>query len=258
MPDTGKSVIRTENLWVVRRALGRPPVYALRGVNFSVAPGEFVAIFGDVGVGKTTLLETLAGLLCPERGLVEWRLRGGRTRFWRPGLGLPRLEGRVGLLFQNPERQLFGATALEDVAWGLQADGDPQERAQAALAEAGVEPDLWGVALHRLSRGERRRVALAGVLARRPEVLLLDEPLAALDLDGQKRMWGLVEAFRLRTGGGVVVASHWPDELLPRADRVVCLVSGEVAFSGSPRAFLHAAAHREALGRLLGRGAVTR
>ncbi len=245
-------MIRAENLWVARRSFGRAPVHALKGVDFSVSRGEFVALFGDVGAGKTTLLETLAGLLCPEQGFVEWRLRDGKQRVWKPGLAPPRFGGRVGLLFQNPEKQLFGATALEDVAWGLRTDGDPQDRAQAALAEAGVAPDLWRAALHRLSRGERRRVALAGVLAREPDVLLLDEPLAALDLEGQDRMWRLVETFRLRTGGGVVVASHWPDDVLPRADRVVCLVAGEVAFSGPPGDFLRAAAHQEALGQFLG------
>ncbi len=258
MPHAGQDVIRAENVWVLRRSVGRAPVWALRGVGFSVLRGEFVALLGDVGAGKTTLLEILAGLLVPRRGSVEWRLVGGAQRVWKPGSPPPRLEGRVGLLFQNPENQLFGATALEDVAWGLRADDAPEDRARAALTEAGLAPALWRAPLHRLSRGERRRVALAGVLARGPEVLLLDEPLAALDLEGQERMWRLVEAFRVRTGGGVVVASHWPAEVLPRADRVVCLAAGEVVFSGPAQEVLRAAACQEALGRILGVGPATR
>ncbi len=245
-------MIRARDLSVVRRGPGRPPVRALRGVCVGVGPGEVLAVLGPTGSGKTTLIEALAGLCPISGGRVEIGPEGQGVS-WGPG-GVPPAGVRqgIGTLFQMPERQLFGATALEDVSWGLGPGG--RERAQGALARVGLGRELWDVPLALLSRGERRRVALAVALVREPRVLLLDEPLAGLDPDGQGLLWEELRVFLVRERGAVVLTSHWPEEVLPRAHRVLCLDRGEVRFDGTPGEFLQAARHRPGLARLLPRG----
>ena len=240
-------MIRARDVSVVREGPGRPPVRALRGVSVAVGGREVLAVLGPTGSGKTTLIEALAGL-CP--------LSGGRVETARASWGageVPPADVRrgIGTLFQMPERQLFGATALEDVSWGLGPGG--RERAGRALERVGVGRDLWGMPLAVLSRGERRRVALAVALVREPRVLLLDEPLAGLDPGGQKLLWEELEGFVAGQGGAVVITSHWPEEVLPRAHRVLCLDRGEARFVGTPGEFLAAARRRAELARLLPR-----
>ncbi len=244
-------MIRAREVSVVREGPGRPPVRALEGVSLEVGPGEVLAVLGPTGSGKTTLIETLAGLCPVSGGGVGIRVGEGWVT-WGPG-GTPPAEARraVGTLFQMPERQLFGATALEDVSWGLGPGG--RGRAEGALARVGLGRELWEVPLALLSRGERRRVALAVALVREPRVLLLDEPLAGLDPGGQDLLWGELEAFLDRERGAVVITSHWPEEVLPRAHRVLCLEGGEVRFHGTPGGFLEAARRRPELARLLPR-----
>ncbi len=242
-------MIRARDLWVVRRAPGRGEVAALCGVSVAAAPGELVAVLGAPGSGKTTLLEALAGLVAPEAGEVTLET-GGSHFCWSAGEVPPAsARRRVGFLFQEPERQLFGATPAEDVGWGMgDAGGD---LARKALSRAGLDPDLWEAPLDTLSRGECRRVALAGMLVREPRVLLLDEPAVGLDAAGQALLWQEVDRYRTQRGAAVVVATHRPDQVLTRAARVLCLDAGRSAFQGAPDGLLSAARRHPALAGLL-------
>jgi energy-coupling factor transport system ATP-binding protein len=172
----------------------------------------------------------MGGLLAPDEGEVQW---GTGTTALAPV--------RSGILLQCPERQLVGNSPLEDVAWGLGPEKKAREAAAEALTRVGLPTALWNDRLARLGRGEKRRVALAGVLARRPSLLLLDEPAIGLDPDGAARLWSEVSEYRSETGAGVVVATHWPDSLLGSADGVLCLDRGEVIFAGSVAALLEQA-----------------
>jgi len=235
---------------VERRPRGSAPRTALAGIDLEAGPGELVLVLGRPGAGKTTLLEALAGLLPLQEGDVT--LSGGDRGSCRWGGGVSAPGGvrdYVGLLFQFPERQFVGRTAREDLLWGDPARGGGTHAA-AALERAGLPERLLDLPLARLSRGEKRRVALAEVLARRPRVLLLDEPAVGLDPEGQALVWEEVAAYR-RRGGAVVLATHWPDSALPQADRVLCLEEGRPLFRGAPAALLEAAWATPALRGLL-------
>lgn len=203
---------------------------ALRGVSLTVEPGELLGIVGGTGSGKSTLAQHLNLLLEPTSGRV---LADGEdaTKMKRS-----ELRRRVGLVFQFPEQALFAATVAEDVAFAPRQFGlhetEVEERVRQALATFSAE-HLAGREPHALSGGERRRVAIAGVLAMRPEVLVADEPTAGLDPATRA---GLLEVLRgLRDGGGsVVLVSHDLDEVAEAADRVCLLEDGRVKALGSP------------------------
>jgi energy-coupling factor transport system ATP-binding protein len=201
-PLGGEAALAIEGLWV-RDAAGRD---LLRDVSLEIAPGERVHLYGENGSGKTTLLRAAAGLLQPARGRV-------RTAGRRPSAGAP-LVGRVGMLFQNPERNLFERSVQEEVAFALRRMGWPRARIEARVSEV-----LDRLALSqlrersplRLSFGEQHRVALASVLAPAPAALLLDEPFAGLDLESRHHLLELLAREQCLRGIAVVVASH--DEL---------------------------------------------
>jgi energy-coupling factor transport system ATP-binding protein len=242
-------VIRAEAVGVRRTARDKAAVDALEGVSLGLAAGELLAVLGRPGSGKTTLLECLAGLVPLSRGRVEIR-RGGGGWAWGPGEAPPAAARRsVGLLFQYPERQLVGRTPLEDVAWGLRGP-EAERAAKDGLVRAGVPERLWEVPVEHLSRGEKRRVALAGVLARQPDFLSLDEPSVGLDPEGQRLVWEEVAAFRA-SGGAVLVATHWSEPALSVATRVLCLDAGRPRFHGPPCALMAAAARDAHLRGLL-------
>lgn len=249
-------MIRGEGLGVRRGNRAGGWIAALEDVTFTLGSGELLVVLGRPGSGKTTLLECLAGLLPLHRGRVEIRGGEGARCSWTSGEVPPREAGRAaGLLFQYPERQLVGRTPLEDVSWGLGGRGSfgkgkGGDAAREALVRAAVPESLWEMPVANLSRGEKRRVALAGVLARDPKVLLLDEPSVGLDPHGQHLVWEEVASFRAE-GGAVLVATHWPEPLLPLATRVLCLSAGRPLLCGAPAALLGAAASDPALRELL-------
>jgi len=233
-------LIRARELTVLRGSPEEGRRAAVRGVDVDLGPGQLLLILGRPGAGKTTLLECMAGLLAPDEGEVQW---GTGTTALAPV--------RSGILLQCPERQFVGNSPLEDVAWGLGPEEKAREAAAEALTRVGLPTARWNDRLARLGRGEKRRVALAGVLARRPSLLLLDEPAIGLDPDGAARLWSEVREYRSETGAGVVVATHWPDSLLGAADGVLCLDRGVVTFVGSVAEFLEQATVSPALRGLL-------
>jgi energy-coupling factor transport system ATP-binding protein len=232
-------LIRVENL-VHTYAPGTPLARtALRGVSLEIGPGERVGIVGPTGSGKSTLVQHLAGLLEPAAGQA-WL--DGVPAHARTSAARARRR-RVGLAFQYPEDQIFEQTVLREVAFGprnLELD-EPEVTARVrwALEMVGLDP----AAVERrvpftLSGGEMRRVALAGILSLRPEVLILDEPTASLDPRGQRELLARVLAWHEQTHATLILASHDLDELARIVERAVVLAGGRVAADGPVRQVL--------------------
>jgi len=202
---------------------------ALQGVDFHVEEGEFVAILGSNGSGKTTLIHLLVGLLKPKTG----RISIGEKEIGN--LSAEELYQRVGLVFQNPNDQLFAATVEEDVAFGPRnlnlPEAEVERRVTEALAAVAALP-LRGRAIHHLSFGEQKRVSLAGVMAMRPSVLILDEPTAGLDPAGEAQMMQLLKKLNREEGLTVILATHSVDMLPLFANRIYVLDHGRVLQEG--------------------------
>jgi cobalt/nickel transport system ATP-binding protein len=210
---------------------------ALSGIDFQVEEGEFVAVLGSNGSGKTTLIALLVGLIKAKSGRIEI---GGREI---GSLTAEELYQRVGLVFQNPNDQLFAATVEEDVAFGPRNLNLPEEevqlRVRSALTAVAALP-LRGRAIHHLSFGEQKRVSLAGVLAMRPAVLILDEPTAGLDPAGEAQMMQLLKKLNREEGMTVILATHSVDMLPLFANRIYVLDRGRVLQQGpSEEIFCH-------------------
>ncbi len=208
---------------------------ALRGVTLRIAAGEIVGIIGPTGSGKSTLIQHFNGLLRPTGGAV--RIAG--EDLWAPRTDRRRVRQRVGLVFQFPEYQLFEDTVRHDVAYGPRNLGLPEseirDRVDEALRAVGLDPRQFGDrSPFSLSGGEMRRAALAGVLAMRPQVLVLDEPTAGLDPRGKEALLQRLTALH-RQGLTIVLVTHSMDEVARLARRVVVMNAGRVMGDGPPR-----------------------
>ena len=209
---------------------------ALEDVNFTIPGGEFAAIIGHTGSGKSTLLMHLNGLMKPTKGCV---LADGidineKTKEAREA------RRKIGLVFQYPEYQLFEETVLKDVCFAPKNYGftpeECEEKAIAALKLVGIDPDAKrDVSPFELSGGEKRRVAIAGVLAMEPQVLILDEPTAGLDPKGHKDILDMVEKVRRDRNLTILLVSHNMDDAARMADRVLVLDKGHLAMNGTPQ-----------------------
>jgi biotin transport system ATP-binding protein len=198
-------------------------------VDLSVRRGELLALAGRNGSGKTTLLRHLNGLLMPSAGLV-WV--DGRTVAADPA----QARRRVGIVFQDADSQIVGETVYDDVAFGPENQGLEPEAVRGRVADALAAVDLTALAArrpHELSGGEKRRLAIAGVLAMGPPVIALDEPFANLDYPGVCQVLGHLLALRA-AGRTLVVASHDLDKIAAHADRLVVLAAGRVVLEGPP------------------------
>jgi cobalt/nickel transport system ATP-binding protein len=205
---------------------------ALREVDFWAEKGRFIAILASNGSGKTTLIKVLVGLLIPQEGKVY--IQGREIGQLSPS----ELYQQVGLVFQNPNDQLFGATVEEDVAFGPRNLDLPEKEVQRRVGEA-LESvgaiELRHRAIHHLSFGEKKRVALAGVLAMGPATLILDEPTAGLDPAGEARMLHLLNRLNRERGITVILATHSVDMLPLFADQIYVLNRGRVLRQGDAR-----------------------
>ena len=210
---------------------------ALAGIDFRVEEGEFVAVLGSNGSGKTTLIQLLVGLLKAKSGRIAI---GGREI---GSLTAEELYQRVGLVFQNPNDQLFAATVEEDCAFGPRNLNLPEAEVQRRVTEsltAVTALSLRGRAIHHLSFGEQKRVSLAGVLAMRPAVLILDEPTAGLDPAGEAQMMQLLKKLNREERMTVILATHSVDMLPLFANRIYVLDHGRVLQQGpSEEIFCH-------------------
>lgn len=202
---------------------------ALQDVDFRVSPGEFVALLASNGSGKTTLIKVLVGLLKPQKGEVRINCREINR------IAAHELCQHVGLVFQNPNDQLFAATVEDDVAFGPRNLGLPEsevERRVKESLESVAALDLRERAIHHLSFGQQKRVMLAGVLAMRPSTLILDEPTAGLDPAGEAMMMHLLNRLNREQGITVILATHSVDMLPLFSDRIYVLNLGRVLRQG--------------------------
>ncbi|MBQ7063645.1 MAG: energy-coupling factor transporter ATPase [Firmicutes bacterium] len=215
---------------------------ALKDVSFTVDKGEFIGLIGHTGSGKSTLIQTLNALLEPTEGKV---LYDGMNIF-DPEFKRRRREIRqkVGLVFQYPEHQLFEMTVYKDVAFGpgnmKLSEEEVRERVEWALDLVGLGPEVYEKSPFDLSGGQKRRVALAGVLAMRPEYLVLDEPAAGLDPRGRDDLFDEIASLRDRTGMTVILVSHSMDDVAQYVERILVMDHGHLIYDDKPaRVFRH-------------------
>ena len=209
---------------------------ALSDVTLEIQDGSYTAIIGHTGSGKSTLLQLLNGLLRPTEGTIQF------DDFVLDNHSEPKemkyLRKKVGLVFQFPESQLFAETVLADVAFGPQNFGVPKDKAEEIakekLAIVGLEESIYDKSPFELSGGQMRRVAIAGILAIEPEILVLDEPTAGLDPAGRKELMALFEALH-KNGMTLVLVTHTMDDVANFADTVFALEAGKLVLNGSPR-----------------------
>lgn len=204
---------------------------ALQDVSLSFAKGEFVAIIGHTGSGKSTLIQQFNGLLEPDSGHIYFE---GKDVFEK-GYNRTHLREKVGLVFQYPEYQLFAETVLEDVSFGPKNLKLPllevQQRAFQAIEAVGLSDAVYDSSPFELSGGQKRRVAIAGVLAMRPDILVLDEPVAGLDPVGRKELLQMLRQLNQK-GMTIVLVSHNMEDVAEYADRVIVMNQGTVDFDG--------------------------
>ena len=208
---------------------------AVEDMSLSVYRGEFLGIIGHTGSGKSTMIQHLNGLLKPTSGHIYL---DGRD-IWEEPKKIRDVRFRVGLVFQYPEYQLFEETVYKDVAFGpgnmgLSKD-EIDRRVRAAVRFAGLTEDVLDVSPFALSGGQKRRVAIAGVIAMEPEVLVLDEPTAGLDPRGRKELLANIQKFHSERGTTIVLVSHSMDEIAQNVDRIVVLSDAHALMSGTPR-----------------------
>ena len=214
---------------------------ALDGVTFSVERGEFIGIIGHTGSGKSTLMQHLNGLLKPTSGTVA--LDG--VDIWTDKKITRQARFRVGLVFQYPEYQLFEETAYKDIAFGPKNMGLPPQEVDRRVREAagfvGLTDQQLGASPFDLSGGQKRRVAIAGVIAMEPEVLILDEPTAGLDPVGRAEILGNIQDYRKAKNATIMMVSHSMNDVARLTDRLLVMNGSKLAMDGSPRqVFQHA------------------
>ena len=234
-------ILQIENLNYIY-SIGTPFQHqALDNVNFSVNRGEFIGIIGHTGSGKSTLMQHMNGLLKPTSGKVK--LDG--VDIWSDKKLTRQARFRVGLVFQYPEYQLFEETCYKDIAFGPKNMGlKPDEidrRVREAAGFVGLTEEQLQVSPFDLSGGQKRRVAIAGVIAMEPEVLILDEPTAGLDPSGRAEILANIEAYRQAKNATIMMVSHSMEDVARLTDRLLVMNGSKLAMDGTPdEVFTHA------------------
>ncbi len=207
---------------------------ALSEVNLSIGTGEFIGLIGHTGSGKSTLIQLFNGLLKPTEGRILYQ----GEDIGQSGFSLRSLRGRVGLVFQYPEYQLFETTVLKDVAFGPKNQGfgeaEAMEKAREALRRVRLEESCWEMSPFELSGGQKRRAAIAGVIAMEPQVLVLDEPTAGLDPQGRGELFALIGQLHEKMGMTVILVSHSMEDVADVVGRIVVLNHGQILLDGAP------------------------
>lgn len=216
-------------------SLGTPfEKIALDHLNLEIPHGQLVGLLGHTGSGKSTLIQHLNGLLSPTSGTI---FVGGEN-INKDKAARRAVKFQVGLVFQYPEYQLFEETVRKDIAFGPKNMGLSQQEIDERVLEAagfsGVDRDLFEKSPLELSGGQKRRIAIAGVIAMRPGVLILDEPTAGLDPEGSRRILENICEYRRKTGSTVIIVSHNMDDIARIADRLIVLHKGKLAMDGTP------------------------
>ena len=236
-----KPILEVKNIDYIY-SIGTPFEHkALDNISFSVEPGEFIGIIGHTGSGKSTLMQQLNGLLKPTSG--EILLDG--VDIWSDKKLTRQARFRGGLVFQYPEYQLFEETVYRDIAFGPKNMGlsetEIDRRVREAAGFVGLTPAQLEVSPFDLSGGQKRRVAIAGVIAMEPEVLILDEPTAGLDPVGRAEILGNIEAYRRAKNATIMMVSHSMEDVARLTDRLLVMNGSKLAMDGTPaEVFCHA------------------
>ncbi len=222
------AVIEAKNL-VFTYGQGTPFVtHAVNNVSFCVNRGEIIGIIGHTGSGKSTIVQMLNGLICPEDGVILLDNNNIHTDF----KNLREVRFKVGLVFQYPEYQLFEETAFKDIAYGPRnmglSENEIYDRVRYAAKSVGLTDELLEKSPFDLSGGEKRRVAIAGIIAMKPDVLVLDEPTAGLDPKGRDTILSLIKNYRDETNAAVIIVSHSMEDMAKTADKLLVMNKGKI------------------------------
>lgn len=222
--------------------------HALRDVNFEINDGEFVGLIGHTGSGKSTLIQHLNGLIRPTGGDILYH----GISIYSDGYKMKELRSKVGLVFQYPEHQLFEADVFSDVCFGPKNLGcskeETEKRARHALELVGLSESFYEQSPFELSGGQKRRVAIAGVLAMRPEMMILDEPTAGLDPQGRDEILDQIERLNRQHGLTILLVSHSMEDVARYVDRIMVMNHGEKVFDDSPKEVFKHYKELEAIG----------
>ena len=209
--------------------------HALFDVNLEIEDGEFVGLIGHTGSGKSTLIQHLNGLIKASAGELYYN----GENIYSQGYDMKRLRSKVGLVFQYPEHQLFEVDVLTDVCFGPKNQGlsseEAEVRAKKALEQVGLDPCYYKQSPFELSGGQKRRVAIAGVRAMEPEVLILDEPTAGLDPRGRDEILDQIDRLHRERHMTIILVSHSMEDVARYADRLIVMNHGQKVFDGAPK-----------------------
>ncbi len=208
---------------------------ALDDICLEIPAGQFVGIIGHTGSGKSTLIQHMNGLLKAASGNLFFN----GENIYEKGYDRKRLRSKVGLVFQYPEHQLFEIDVFSDVCFGPKNLGlekeEVEKRAKEALRLVGIEDHMFFQSPFELSGGQKRRVAIAGVLAMNPEVLILDEPTAGLDPKGRMEILDLIKGLQVKTGKTILLVSHSMEDVAEYVDRIIVMNEGRIMLDGTPK-----------------------
>ena len=232
--DPTNSILAVKDLTHVYSA-GTPFEHiAIEGINLSIHAGELIGVIGHTGSGKSTLIQHLNGLLKPSSGQVLFK----GEDIWKDKKFTHSIRGRVGLVFQYPEYQLFEESCRKDIAFGPKNQGitgdELEARVRRAAGFVGLEESLLDKSPFDLSGGQKRRVAIAGVIAMEPDVLILDEPTAGLDAAGRDSILENIRAYQQAQNAAVIMVSHSMEEVAELCSRLIVMNKGRVAMDGVP------------------------
>ena len=272
--DITDPVIRIRHLGHIYQQGTAMESYALKDITFDIQRGSIVGFIGHTGSGKSTLTQHLNGLLKATEGSIEVKFRDasgfaeaarkgakqaeppvdadGFMNIYAPGFNMKALRFKVGLVFQYPEYQLFEIDVITDVMFGPKNQGlteaEAKERAEEALRMVGLDEKFWQKSPFELSGGQQRRVAIAGVLAMRPEVLILDEPTAGLDPEGRDDLFRQIQQLHKESGMTIVLVSHSMDDVARYTEQAIVLDHGELRMMGTPEEIFRRYKELEAIG----------
>ncbi len=227
--------IRVENVNYIYGQGTAYEIYALRNINLTIQDGEFIGLIGHTGSGKSTLTQHLNGLLRATSGTIYYQ----DQNIYQENFSMKELRGKVGLVFQYPEYQLFETDVFSDVCFGPKNLGlskeEVEKRACKALNSVGLDSSFYRLSPFELSGGQKRRVAIAGVLAMEPEVLILDEPTAGLDPKGRDEILDEIDRLHKERHLTILLVSHSMEDVARYVDRIIVMNKGNVQFDHTPK-----------------------
>ena len=234
-PQNGAESIRMEHVYYTYSPGTAYEMHALKDINLEIPQGQFVGVIGHTGSGKSTLIQHFNGLVRPTQGHIYFE---GQD-IWAERFPLRGLRSQVGLVFQYPEHQLFETDVLTDVCFGPKNQNltqeECEERAKEALKHVGVDESYYAKSPFELSGGQKRRVAIAGVLAMNPKVLILDEPTAGLDPQGRDEILDQIASLHETRGITIILVSHSMEDIAKYVDRIIVMNHGEKVYDDAPK-----------------------